>query len=88
MSIGREMPPKRRKGGATKGGAAKGKAKGKKGAAAAAEKEEMVRRCRNFLRIYQQGCTTTRSIAPARICRDCRAAIENEKPLAKVGRQY
>ncbi len=77
------MPPKRRKGGAAKG---KGrKARGKKAAAVAAEREEMMRKLRNFLRVYQQCCAASGSVASARICLDCRAAIENERPLTKVG---
>lgn len=75
------MPPKKKK-----GGAAKGKAKGKKAAKAEAEREEVLRRCHNFLRVYQQRCIAANSTAPPRICRDLRECLENEKPLAKVNR--
>lgn len=78
-----KMPANKKK---KKGGAAKGKAKGKKAAKAAAEREEVVRTCRNFLRVYQQRCAATNSTAAPRICRDCRECLENEKPLAKVNR--
>lgn len=75
------MPPKKKK-----GGAAKGKAKGKKAAKAEAEREEVLRRCRNFLRVYQQRCIAANSTAAPRICRDFRKCLEDEKPLAKVSR--
>ena len=73
------MPTKKKK-----GGAGKGTGKGKKSAAAAAESEQMVRTCRNFLKVYQQRCAAANNTAWPRILRDCRECVENEKPLTKV----
>ena len=76
------MPRTQKKGGAGKG---KRTAKGKRNSAAAAvEKEKLVQACRSFLRVYQKCCAATDSVASSRICRDCREAVESEKPLARV----
>lgn len=76
--------PLKKKGGAGKG---KTKKKGVKAAKAAAEKEQMVRTCRNFLKVYQQRCTASGSTASPSICKECRECIESEKPLVKVAVQ-
>ena len=75
------------KGKKKKGGAGKAKGKGGKKAAVAAEREELLRVCRRFLTVYQHRCAATSSIASPQICRDCRAGLENEKPLSKVSRK-
>lgn len=72
--------PKKGKG-KKKGGSKK---KGKKGAKAAAEKEEVRKKCSTFLKIYQQRCVATASTASQIICQACRECIENEKALLKV----
>ena len=75
------MPGKKKKGGAGKKGK---KGKGKKAAAAAAQKEETTRTCRLFLKLYQQRCSASDSAASVNVVRECRACLENEKPLVKV----
>ena len=76
------MPPKRKKGGAAAG--KKGKGKKIKVAAAAVQREEAVRTCRNFLKVYQQRCTASSSVASPKICRDCRESVGDETAQAKV----
>ena len=67
---------------------AKGKGGGvgkkKKGANAAAEKEELVKLCKSLLKSYQQRCASTESTASPQICRELRNAIENEVAMSKV----
>ena len=63
----------------------KGKKKGgKKKAQAAAEKEEMVKKTREFLKVYQASCTRMNSSAAAMVLQSTKSCLEDERPLTKV----
>lgn len=62
-------------------------AKGKKKAAklkAAAEREEVLVKCKQFLKAYQAHCTTSDSSPSPKIVKACRESVEEEKSLFKV----
>ena len=73
------MPAKKKRAG-KKGG----KRKGKKGAKAASEKEEALKKCRDFLKAYQHQCSLPGRIASQTILSQMREGVENEKPPVKV----
>ena len=63
----------------------KGKKKGgKRKAQALAEKEEMVKKTREFLKIYQASCLRMNSSVAAMILQATRSCLEDERPLTKV----
>lgn len=63
----------------------KGKKKGgKKKAQALAEKEEMVKKTREFLKIYQASCVRMNSSAAAMVVQSTKSCLEDERPLTKV----
>ena len=63
----------------------KGKKKGgKKKAQALAEKEEMVKKTREFLKIYQASCVRMNSSVAAMVLQGTRSCLEDERPLTKV----
>lgn len=57
---------------------------GKKGAKVAAEKEEIVKLTKAFLKCYQQRCLAAESTPSPRLCRELRNCIEDEVALSKV----
>ena len=74
--------PASKKGGKGKGDGG-GKKKKKKSAKTAAEKEEIVKLCKSFLKSYQQRCAATESTASPQICWELRNAIDNEVPMSR-----
>lgn len=57
---------------------------GKKNAQVAAEKEEMVKKTREFLKIYQASCARLNSSAAAMVLQITKSCLEDERPLTKV----
>ena len=73
------MPAKKKKGGGKKKKGGK-----KKGAKAATEKEEVLKKCQEFLKTYQQHCSLPGRVCSLEVVRCIREGIENEKPPVKV----
>lgn len=73
------MPPKKKKKG--------GKKKGKKKAQNEDEKLEMIKKTKEFLKLYTTTCAKDESPTGIHVIKSLKQCIEDEKPLIKVTTQ-
>ncbi len=71
--------------GKKKGGAAKKKGKKAKAAKAALERENVLAKVKALQRVYPTKCSGS-MLPSGRILRDCRSAIEDERPVSQVSK--
>lgn len=71
-----------------KGGPGKGKKRKASRAQAAAEREEVMVKCKRFLKAYQTNCAASDSTPSPKIVSACRECVEEDKSMTKVSKGW